>query len=182
MTKISIDYLCYCPTQYPVQDIARLVVHSNLWADYRRKILKDFNAAVNSKFAWGAISEWVDGFNHSVGTPLFSSYVAIADNQPVGFVATGHDVWDDSQQTGEIKSLSVHPDYWGQGIGTRLLTAAEMFLQSVNCRRITLLVEPDNKRAFGLYKKEGWKHVDGVYHCEPVNGRTASFYGLEKRF
>ena len=180
MTAPNIDYLCYDPTQYSVHDIARLVVHSNLWAEYKRKILKDFHAATNSKLAWGAISEWVDGFQHAVDEPLFSSFIAVTENRPVGFVATGYDAWDNTKRTGEIKSLAVHPDYWGQGIGTRLLTAAEMFLQSAECRKITLWVEPDNKTAFITYMRAGWRKVDGVYHSQPVNGRTASFYELEK--
>lgn len=184
MKKSGIEYFCYDPAQYSVKDIAELVIHSNLWAEYHRKILKDFERAVHSQMTGTAISEWVEQFHEAADkpeeNPFFSSFVAVTNNQLVGFISTGHDVWDDTQRTGEIKSLAVHRGYWKQGIGTRLLTAAEMFLQSVNCRRATLWVEPDNTPAMMTYRKAGWKQTDGEYHVMPSNDRMVNFCELEK--
>lgn len=60
--------------------------------------------------------EWVESYG---AIPEFR--VAIDGDQLVGFGAL-HVVWND---LGEIRTLAVHDDWRGQGVGHRLLTALE---------------------------------------------------------
>lgn len=186
MSKTNPEFVCYDPAQYPLQEVAELVVHSNLWADYRRKLIKDFDAAVRHPITIDSVQKWVHSFDRISRTPednpLFSAFVAVKDDRPVGFVATGHDVYDARKKTGEIQSLSVDYHHWGQGLGTRLLTIAEMQLEAAGCQRVTLCVEQGNRAAIKLYSKNGWQKVEGVYHSMPINGRRAAFLEFEKNF
>lgn len=54
--------------------------------------------------------------------------------------------------------MFVHDDVQGQGIGTRLLTAAiELSENWLNLHRMELTVYPDNAAAIGLYEKHGFQ-------------------------
>lgn len=55
-----------------------------------------------------------------------------------------------------IDTLSVHPDYEGQGIGTSLIRAAEEAARARSYTKISILVEITNDRAFSLYKRIGY--------------------------
>lgn len=186
MTKDDVQYFFYDPACYPLLDIARLVVRTNLWSEYQRGLVPDFNQAVQHISTARAIGEWAYQFNAVANlpeeNPLFASYIAVEGDKPVGFVVTGHDVWDESKMTGEVKALSVHQDVWGSGIGSRLLSIAEMHLQSSGCRRITLCVEDNNQQAIRRYQKAGWSHAEGVFYHDIINGRRAMFLEYEKNF
>jgi putative acetyltransferase len=69
--------------------------------------------------------------------------------------------------------MGVHPDYRGQGIGERLLSACIAKARAKGITRIELETRIDNSRAIGLYEKLGFAHearrknamrFDGVYH------------------
>ena len=71
----------------------------------------------------------------SVGTFL----VARDENQLVGYIlgeVQSHPKWI------EIKSLTIHPDHWGQGLGTLLLAALKQVTVELNHQGI-LLQSPD---------------------------------------
>jgi putative acetyltransferase len=54
--------------------------------------------------------------------------------------------------------MMVHPDYWGQGIGSRLMEAViDLADNYLNLVRIELEVYPDNERAIALYRKYGFQ-------------------------
>ncbi|MFD3447517.1 GNAT family N-acetyltransferase [Microbacteriaceae bacterium 4G12] len=55
-----------------------------------------------------------------------------------------------------IDTLSVNPNYAGRGIGTELIRAAEERTKQLQHKKIALLVDLTNERAFGLYKKLGY--------------------------
>lgn len=56
-----------------------------------------------------------------------------------------------------IDTLSVSSTYGGQGIGSKLIHAAETDAQKKGHKKVSLLVNLENKRAFSLYKKLGYK-------------------------
>ncbi|GCF08315.1 GNAT family N-acetyltransferase [Dictyobacter arantiisoli] len=56
-----------------------------------------------------------------------------------------------------IDTLSVSPDYAGQGIGTALMKAAEEQVRQRQDRKLALLVEEENTRAHRLYQHLGYK-------------------------
>ncbi len=59
-----------------------------------------------------------------------------------------------------IDTVSVNPQFWGRGIGTALIEAAQELAISKGHRRISLNVEVENTRAHGLYNKLGYKTVN----------------------
>jgi putative acetyltransferase len=62
--------------------------------------------------------------------------------------------------------MGVHPDYWGMGIGTKLMeTIVDLADNWLNLKRFELDVNTDNPAAIHLYKKFGFVE-EGVrrYH------------------
>jgi ribosomal protein S18 acetylase RimI-like enzyme len=69
--------------------------------------------------------------------------------------------------------MGVHPDFRGQGLGQRLLSACIAKARQQGITRIELETRVDNERAVRLYEKLGFVHearrknamrFDGVYH------------------
>ncbi|HYG85769.1 MAG TPA: GNAT family N-acetyltransferase/peptidase C39 family protein [Azospirillum sp.] len=61
-----------------------------------------------------------------------------------------------------LYSFAVDPAYRGQGVGTRLMHAAEQTARSHECLYLRLEVRRDNSPAIDLYKRNGY-HEFGVY-------------------
>lgn len=79
--------------------------------------------------------------------------VAKEADRVIGFVGYGAH----SQEPfaiGEIFALYLLPEFWGKGIGLRLLEAA--FEQMKECPEICLWVFKENKRAIRFYRKCGF--------------------------
>ncbi len=84
----------------------------------------------------------------------------------------------------EIAYLGVHPDYHGQGIGSKLLKESihAIFQQSISSSppTIWLLVEPHNDIAYKLYRKYGFRIMkaidDGPLFKGFIMGLTPSAY------
>ena len=55
-----------------------------------------------------------------------------------------------------LEDMVVHPDYRGNGAGSKLLQAAIDFAKSAGCRRITLLTDKTNEAAQRFYKRHGF--------------------------
>lgn len=71
----------------------------------------------------------------------------------VGFVgAFHHRTW----RVGHIYTVNVHPDLRGQGLGRRLMDAAEARLADLGMRRCLLEVNVENESAIRLYEKCGY--------------------------
>jgi ribosomal protein S18 acetylase RimI-like enzyme len=60
------------------------------------------------------------------------------------------------QGLGWIATLGVHPQYRRQGIGTQLLEACELELDTP---RVRLTLRESNSAAYELYRREGYEHV-----------------------
>ena len=61
--------------------------------------------------------------------------------------------------------MSVHDDFQGQGIGTKLVAAAVDLAEGwLNIQRIELHVFTDNEPAIGLYKKFGFE-IEGTHRA-----------------
>ncbi len=59
-------------------------------------------------------------------------------------------------------SITVLRDYWGHGIGTRLMQMMIEFAVSINIEILHLEVRADNTRALNLYRRFGYKEI-GVF-------------------
>lgn len=58
---------------------------------------------------------------------------------------------------GWVNRLAVHPDHQGRGLGRRLLAEVEDRLRAKGCRKVNLLVEPDNAAVAGFYERLGYR-------------------------
>ncbi|KMP31862.1 acetyltransferase [Bacillus cereus] len=56
-----------------------------------------------------------------------------------------------------IDTLSVSSAHGGKGIGSKLIEAAEIYATEKGHKKIALLVNLENKRAYSLYEKLGYK-------------------------
>ena len=69
-----------------------------------------------------------------------------------------------------VNRLATRPDVRGQGIASRLMQALDLALVDKGCRKVNLLIEPENSAAVGFYERLGFasdelifmgKHLDG---------------------
>ncbi|MTI49303.1 MAG: GNAT family N-acetyltransferase [Firmicutes bacterium] len=81
------------------------------------------------------------------------------DDEAIGVVRTGKDLKNDEYYT-QIGSLSVVPEYQGQGIGKNLLRLALSYGKSKGMNKAILSVNGENENAIRLYKQEGFKEED----------------------
>lgn len=108
------------------------------------------------EFRTGAFQQrmWIAG---KVTNPVETCLLAIADKNIVGMI----DCWTDRRErVSHVTTLamSVHPDWQGQGIGTKLLTAfIEWVHHNDTLEKIELHVHADNAAAITLYEKLGFQ-------------------------
>jgi ribosomal protein S18 acetylase RimI-like enzyme len=89
---------------------------------------------------------------HDAGALL----VAEESGEIVGSVIAGWDGW-----RGSIYRLSVAPARRGQGLGRRLLAAAEDRLHGLGVRRMHAIVIESDDRAAAFWRTSAWEHQDG---------------------
>jgi len=67
---------------------------------------------------------------------------------------------DDDPGVFALGRIYVHPDSWGQGVGSRLLDRVESHVraQSGSCLRLGVMAE--NERAVGFYESRGFERVE----------------------
>lgn len=84
--------------------------------------------------------------------------VAEVDGRVVGGVNLWQNPRPRMMHSGSI-GLNVHPDYWGRGIGTKLMEAIlDLADNWLNLKRVELEVNTDNPAAIHLYEKLGFVH------------------------
>ena len=80
-----------------------------------------------------------------------------------GFIAfDGHECVGEITYTlsnGDCEIVSLDSVREGQGLGTRLITAAVEEARQQNCRRVFLITTNDNLNALGFYQKRGFEIV-----------------------
>ncbi|MGQ7659361.1 GNAT family N-acetyltransferase [Streptococcus suis] len=86
-------------------------------------------------------------------------FVALENDQVVGFSCYGQSMSEDLENAGELYALYVLEDVYGQKVGYRLLQAALEKMQDYD--RVCLWVLEGNARAISFYEKVGFR-FDGV--------------------
>ena len=107
-------------------------------------------------------------------------YVAVAAERVVGHVNIHQNIRPRMQHSGAI-GLMVHPDFWGQGIGTRLMEAVlDLADNWLNLSRIELDVNTDNAAAIRVYEKCGFV-IEGTKRQHNFrNGRFVDSYFMAR--
>ncbi len=76
---------------------------------------------------------------------------------------------DAARAVGEVSSLYLRPEVWGQGLGRELMAAALSHLTAAGSTSATLWVLATNDRARRFYEAGGWER-DGVERTERIGG------------
>ena len=96
------------------------------------------------------------------------NFVAEVSAQIVGFLEVdlrSHaDGCDPNQPVGFIEGWYVDPNWRGQGIGRKLLTAAEDWARSQGCREIASDTWIDNELSQRVHEAAGYSVVDRCVH------------------
>lgn len=83
--------------------------------------------------------------------------------------------------SGYLARLAVHPNYWGQGIGTRMLAEAIRFFERQGVEHIILDTQADNERSQRLYRWFGFTptgRARDVLVLEIMSARNVSVRAL----
>ncbi len=84
------------------------------------------------------------------------AYVCIAENEGQ-IVGAAYMLWEQQAKRGRLFSMGVHPDFQGQKIGSRLISAGEREAISRSIKNIFLEVRQDNLSAIRFYKKHSFR-------------------------
>lgn len=115
-------------------------------------------------FIENALGEWWSeaSFQRSIPHPAASDLVAAQDGQIVGTLMGTVNPGEEGQV--RLVRLYIHPDHFGQGIGTQLWQAYLQYLAS-GVKRVDLEVEPQNARAIRFYTHLGFQEK-GINEAE----------------
>ena len=97
------------------------------------------------------------------------------DGEVVGFAQA---VLGDEDEAAELPRIYVHPEHWGEGVGSELLDRIETWLRERGAERLRLVVLADNEVGNAFYEKCGYRTV-GSRESE-FEGETYADYVREK--
>lgn len=129
-------------------------------AAYRGIIGQDFLDAMDEQRIGDS---WRETLVRGAGVPPM---VIISADHVVGFCQVGEPRDMPQPDTGELFALNLHPDAWGRGLGSALLSAASEQLLAWGYRRAYLWVADGNQRAIDLYLRHGW-HDTAMTKTDP---------------
>ena len=101
--------------------------------------------------------DWM-AFMDRIGTPRpeVNRVVAAAGEKVVGMASLHHDQNPRMNHSAGL-GMSVHPDYWGRGVGSQLMAALlDLADNWLHLQRVDLQVNTDNPAAIYLYEKFGF--------------------------
>ncbi len=110
----------------------------------------------------------------------FYRYVADVDGKAVGEISLQQKENPREAHAAGL-GMSVHPDYWGQGIGSQLMEAMINLADNwLNFRRLDLEVNTDNIAGVRLYQKFGFE-IEGTHRFHAFgDGRWADSYFMAR--
>jgi GNAT superfamily N-acetyltransferase len=110
------------------------------------------------------VDERADAWRQRLSQPTEDarSLVGTVDDRVAGFVSFGSARDEESGEGGEVYALNVHPDDWGAGVGSALLSAAHAGLADLGFDESALWVLSGNARARRFYERHGWAVEENV--------------------
>ena len=99
-----------------------------------------------------------------------TTIIAKDGERVIGFAQNGKYNYDDLEDAGEIIALYVLADYYGKGIGYRLMQEAMEYLSDYP--QIALFVIKDNQRAIDFYTRYGFR-FDGQEGMTQIGATVA---------
>jgi ribosomal protein S18 acetylase RimI-like enzyme len=76
-------------------------------------------------------------------------------------VASVLGTWDGRR--GWVNRLATHPGHRGRGLARLLITELEERLRAKGCRKLNLLIEPDNAAVVAWYERLGYRRSDLIF-------------------
>lgn len=145
--------------RFAIKDDAKTIatIHVASW----QKIYEGHipNTILNSLSIKKREEKWFDFINQ--GTRIF---LIEKDKQPVGFasICASRDADTNQQTCGEISAIYMHPDYWHQGLGKKLCSAALIELEKMGFSETTLWVLEENMQARKFYEAMGFSNTGKI--------------------
>lgn len=106
-----------------------------------------------------AMSEWYtpDTTRELIEREDTAYFVADRRGDVLGYVSGGP---SDEEAVATLGAIYVHPDYWGEGIGTALLDEFETFCCQRGYEAIQFGVLAENDVGVSFYRKHGYDLID----------------------
>jgi len=82
--------------------------------------------------------------------------IGIFDGMPCGLVFANKDNDEQLAKCGSIYSMYFLKEYWGKGLGTKLMDEIINILKNEGCKQVSLWVYETNIRARNFYEKNGF--------------------------
>ena len=130
---------------------------------------------------------WVQSFlnRHFGSTKVVTRMVLHQADQLPGFIAVHHGepnaLLTYNLSNGDLEVVSLHAAVTGQGLGSRLLAAAQERARELRCRRLWLITTNDNAPAIEFYGRRGLR-LAAVHRGAIAESRTLkpeiAFYGI----
>jgi [ribosomal protein S18]-alanine N-acetyltransferase len=111
-------------------------------------------------------------FRHAVRSPTIDLIAAVRDGAVLGYAAVHR---RRGSTAGHLASIAVSAKVLGQGLGRRLLAAAEAQARKQGCTRLRLEVRADNVAAQCLYDSAAYRRLDTI-EAYYEDGEAASRY------
>ena len=154
-----------------LDDAAELArIHVASWqAAYRGLIDQSFLDSLN-------VADRTDNWSRILRQTRGRALVAESNGEMVGFCVVGPSL---DLDWGEVYSIYLAPQHWGQGHGRELLAAAEQALADSGHHRAMLWVLDTNHRARAFYERQGWV-IGKPIRIENIGGRDVNKVRYEK--
>ena len=97
-------------------------------------------------------------YREALASGAEETYIVQVGDEAVGYLTLGsaRDPDLDTSRIGEIWGIYIVPEFWRQGIGTRLAKEGEHILRARGYERIVLWVLEDNQQARRFYEAMGF--------------------------
>jgi ribosomal protein S18 acetylase RimI-like enzyme len=127
--------------QQAMPALAPYVTDADTWRE-RRALYQQLFTEHDPVLLLGRHDDQVVGYGLGYTMPVTGTWLA--------------DTWTTGARIGEIESLSVLPEYRGQGLGSKLLEQLHERLQEQGASDFIIGALPGNKHAIRLYQRHGY--------------------------